>query len=187
MTPTKKMLLVGTGSIAVSSLPIWVSWARRSNPEVELKILLTRSATRFVSAEALRVLGGCEVIEDSWESLPKHYGAFHVEMAEWADSVLVYPATTNFVTKFAQCITDSPALLTVQCTEKPVVVAPSLPAGCAGNPYVTDLLSALDARKNVTVLPTVSGLSVGNGEDTPGAPSPFSAAWSVVVASLDGR
>ncbi|MBA4864770.1 hypothetical protein H1V43_26145 [Streptomyces sp. PSKA54] len=180
---THRTLLIGTGAIAVSSLPVWVPWARKTNPEIELKILLTRSATRFVSDEALRILGKCEVIEDCWESLPKHYGAFHVEMAEWVDSVLVYPATTNFVSKFSQCITDSPALLTVQCTDKPVVVAPSLPAACVRNPYVMSHLSALGERDNVTVLPTVSGLSVGTGDETPGAPSPFSDAWSVISAA----
>ncbi|PBC64023.1 hypothetical protein BKI49_09970 [Streptomyces sp. Tue6028] len=171
------VLVVGTGAIAAAHLPTWISWVRTVHPEVQLRIVVTRNATRFVSTEALRVLGDCEVIEDQWESIPGHYRAFHVEIAEWADATLVYPATMNFLTRFSIGMTDTPALLALQCTEKPVVVAPSLPTGAAGSPPVTRHLATLEAARNVTVLPTVNGFSVGTGGKTPGAPVPFPQAW----------
>ncbi|MFH9590294.1 flavoprotein [Streptomyces luteogriseus] len=174
------VLVVGTGAIAAAHLPTWISWVRAIQPEADLRIVITRSATRFVSAEALRVLGDCEVVVDQWESVPRHYRAFHVETAEWADVTLVYPATMAFLTRFSIGMTDTPALLTLQCSEKPVVIAPSLPSGTAGSPIVAQHLATLQERKHVTVLPTVSGFSVGTGERTPGAPVPFQQAWKEV-------
>ncbi|MCX4880360.1 flavoprotein [Streptomyces sp. NBC_00847] len=171
------VLVVGTGAIAAAHLPTWISWVRAVQPEVDLRIMVTKSATRFVSAEALRVLGDCEVILDQWDCVPNHYRAFHVETAEWADATLVYPATMNFLTRFSIGMTDTPALLTLQCSEKPVVIAPSLPSGAAGSPLIAQHLTTLKERKHVTVLPTVSGFSVGTGERTPGAPVPFPQAW----------
>ncbi|MFF1279600.1 flavoprotein [Streptomyces sp. NPDC058299] len=172
-----KVLVVCTGAIAAAHLPTWISWTRAAHQGVELRIVVTKSAARFVSVEALRVLGDCEVILDQWESIPSHYRAFHVEITAWADAVLVYPATRNFLTRFSVGMTDTPALLALQCGKKPIVVAPSLPSGIVETPLLAQHLATLLEMEHVSVLPTVSGFSVGTGEDSPGAPVPFPQAW----------
>ncbi|MFD8953736.1 flavoprotein [Streptomyces xanthophaeus] len=181
MSETKqRLLLYGTGAIGVALLPAYVTWLRAVAPELELRILLTHSASRFVSDRALRVIGDCETRIDQWDAFDDRGGPPHLELAAWPDVVLVYPATTHFVSRFSLGLADTPGLLMLQCTRAPVVVAPSLPAGCVDNDVVNGHLAALATRRGVTVLPTSSGPSVATGTATPGAPAAFPEAWKEV-------
>ncbi|MFD9475611.1 MULTISPECIES: flavoprotein [Streptomyces] len=175
--PKRRVLLYGTGAIGVALLPTCITWLRSARPDLEMRILLTHSASQFVSARALRAIGNCEVQIDRWESTDEEPGGPHMELADWPDLVLVYPATTHFISRFALGLADTPGLLALQSTRAPVVIAPSLPTGCLDNDVVKGHLAAAGARRGVTVLPTTDGLSVAAGTATAGAPLPFPEAW----------
>ncbi|MFJ5222104.1 flavoprotein [Streptomyces sp. NPDC088400] len=167
-----RLLLVGTGAVHVALLPTWVNWLRTSYPSLDVRTVVTRGAERFVSRTALGVIGGSEVALDVWPDGPVT-GAPHVELAEWADAVAVYPATMNFISRFALGITDTPVLLALQCTKAPVAVSPALPPGAQDNDVLKAHLAALAARRNVTVVPTVPGRSVTSGQADGGSPPPL--------------
>ncbi|WP_320776122.1 flavoprotein [Streptomyces sp. CRN 30] len=157
-----RLLLVGSGALGVAHLPFWASWLRQSYPDVELRILLTRSAERFVSPLALSAVSGTTVHRDTWTGHSR-VGALHVELAEWADAVAVHPATLHFVARLAHGLADTPSLLALQCTRAVIGVAPSLPPGALDNPLVREQLKRLARRPNIVVAPTVPGHSATTG------------------------
>lgn len=160
----RRLLLVGTGAIGVALLPYWVKWLQLALPEVERRIVVTRSAERFVTRAALTAINASEVLLDVWPDEPLTK-APHVEWAQWAQAVAVYPATVDFVSRFAAGRGDSPAMLALQCTQVPIGIAPSLPPGAVDNPLLARRLKEIQERPNVCVAPPEPGPSSTTGRD----------------------
>ncbi|MGC9441885.1 flavoprotein [Streptomyces sp. WG5] len=182
----ERLLLVGTGALHAWQLPTWVSWLRMTYPRLGLRTVITRSAERFVTRQTLTALGGRETLVDEWPpdtDTGAGAGALHVELAQWADAVLVYPATVNFISRYATGMADTPVLLALQCLQAPVAVAPCLPPGADRSETVRTHLATLSAQKNVVVVPTVPGRSVTTGRDDARVPPPMPA----VVEQLQAR
>ena len=123
MTPQR--IVVGvTGSIGAALSPAVVS-AIRALWRAETRVVMTASAAQFVTPTALAVASGSPVLAGGAES-----GADgrvpHMELARWADLVLVVPATAN--TLAAVATGAAPNLLTtmILATRAPVVVVPSM-------------------------------------------------------------
>ncbi|CAL9502095.1 flavoprotein [Streptomyces griseomycini] len=178
----ERLLLVGTGALHAWQLPTWVSWLRMTYPRLALRTVITRSAERFVTRQALTALSGSETLVDEWPR-DEGTGALHVELAQWADAVLVYPATVNFISRYATGIADTPVLLALQCLQAPVAVAPCLPPGADQSERVRTHLATLSAQKNVVVVPAVPGRSITTGRDDAAVPPPM----PTVVEQLQAR
>jgi phosphopantothenoylcysteine synthetase/decarboxylase len=128
--------------------------------------MLTRSAQRFVTRDALTAFASGTVLQDVWPDEPDE-GATHVELAQWPDAIVVHPATYNFVSRLALGAADTPLLLALQCTRAPIAIAPALPPGGAESYGYRRHVAALSERPNVTVVPPQPGYSVTTGR--PGA------------------
>ncbi|MFF0745202.1 flavoprotein [Streptomyces sp. NPDC004111] len=181
----RRVLVVGTGALGVAFLPFWVNWLKNSFPDLDLRVALTRSAHRFVSAEAVSVLSGREVFVDDWHQPPTAGAGTavpHVELAAWPDLVLVHPATLNFVSRYALGLPDTPLLLALQSTRALVGVAPSLPPGAHKSPVAQGHLDVLRARPGVVVAPTVEAVSASTGESEDGGSAPLSELYELCVA-----
>ncbi|MEU8039637.1 flavoprotein [Streptosporangium sp. NPDC049078] len=166
----ERLLVIGTGAIAAMYLPFWLNWLITAYRDLEVQVVLTPSAERFVSGEALSVLVRREVVRDRWpeEARPD---ALHVRLTEWSDSVIVYPACVNFISRLALGLADTPALLSLQCTSAPIALAPSLPPGALDNPTLQGHLRTLSERRNVVVAPVRATRSLSTGrQDAAGAP-----------------
>ncbi|MCL6736050.1 peptide terminal cysteine decarboxylase LxmD [Streptomyces neyagawaensis] len=176
----RRVLLVGTGALSVAFLPFWINWLGNTFPEMEKRVVLTRSARRFVSADAISALCGREVVTDDWsEAAP---GAVpHVELARWPDLVLVHPATMHFLGRYALGLTDTPLLCALQSTSALVGVAPSLPPGAQLSPVVQGHLDTLRDRPGVVVAPTVPAVSASTGEMEDGGALPLSELMGLCV------
>ncbi|PSJ25797.1 phosphopantothenoylcysteine decarboxylase [Streptosporangium nondiastaticum] len=170
----RRVLVVGTGALSVSFLPFWINWLQDSFPAVEKRVALTRSARRFVSPEAVAALSRSrhDVFTDDWDSAPPGT-APHVELAAWADLVLVHPATVHFLSRYALGLADTPVLLALQTTRAVVGVAPALPPAAQHSPVVQGHLAALRARPGVVVAPTVPAESASTGERDDGGAAPM--------------
>ncbi|MCX5195983.1 phosphopantothenoylcysteine decarboxylase [Streptomyces sp. NBC_00249] len=177
----RRVLVVGTGALGVAFLPFWINWLRNAHPETELRVALTRSALRFVSADAISVLSGTEVFVDDWSTV-SGTGVPHVELARWADLVLVHPATLHFVGRYALGITDTPLMLALQSTEALVGVAPSLPPAAHLNPVVRGHLDVLRSRPGVVLAPTVPAVSASTGELEDGGSAPLNELYELCAA-----
>ncbi|MFJ3973818.1 flavoprotein [Streptomyces sp. NPDC090021] len=168
----RRLLLVASGSSNASFLPLWVNWFQFSYPETELRIVLTRSAQRFVTRDALSVLTNRLVFEDVWSEEPQTR-KLHVELAQWPDAVAVYPAGMHFIARLAQGLADTPATMALQCTTAPIALAAALPPGGWDSPAMADHRERLAKRRNVVVLPPVPGLSMTTGRRDGGQPAHF--------------
>ncbi|MFI8948943.1 flavoprotein [Streptomyces sp. NPDC053750] len=166
----ERLLLVVTGSVSAAHMPFWLNWLGMSYPGLQTNVVLTRSAGRFVTRSALSTGSeGCEVHTDTWPEEDTH--ARHVEWGEWAQAVLVYPASFHFLARLALGLADSPALLAAQCTTAPVVVAPALPPGGWQSPACVAHVTALAARPNTEVLTPLQGVSRTTGRQEAWSPA----------------
>ncbi|WP_017575216.1 flavoprotein [Nocardiopsis kunsanensis] len=158
----KRLLLVVTGSVAASFLPSWVNWVSHAHPDLACRIVLTASAQRFVTREALTLLTGRQVVEDRWPDEPGTT-ALHVELADWAEAVAVYPATLDYTARLARGHGDSPSMLALQCASAPIALAAALPPGGWDCAAMRGHRGVLDERANVALIPPVRGLSMSTG------------------------
>ncbi|MCX4666004.1 flavoprotein [Streptomyces sp. NBC_01381] len=160
----RRLLYVVTGALSAAHTPFWVNWLGMSYPELEVRVAVTRSAERFVTRQALAPITPGDVFTDAWPSEASTV-APHVELAEWADTVVVNPATFSFVARLATGLADTPVMLALQCTRAAVAVAPSLPPGGVDSEAFAKHAAALRARRNVVLAPPVMGLSVTTGRN----------------------
>jgi phosphopantothenoylcysteine synthetase/decarboxylase len=165
-----RLLLVVTGSASAVGVPQWLGWLRRAYPELSVRVAMSRSATRFVTPLSLGLRLDEDVRIDTWEECSR---ALHVEYAEWAEAVLVYPATFHFTARLALGLADTPVLLALQCTEALVALAPSLPPGGLDSPAFRSHWAALAARPNVVLAPPVQGYSLTTGREDGWVPPPM--------------
>lgn len=157
----ERLLLVSTGSAYATSLPFWLDWLRASYGGLEVSVVLTGSARRFVTRQALAHRVGGDVFFDEWPEDEVH--ARHVSLAEWAEALVVYPATLHYTARLALGLADSPSLLAAQCTRAPIAVAPALPPGGLDSAAFREHWANLSARPNVVMVPPEQGRSLTTG------------------------
>lgn len=121
MLKGKKILLGITGSIAAYKSAVLVRLLVREGAEV--RIVMTESATEFVTPLSLSVLSKNPVNKDfttgsNWNN--------HVELGDWADVFLIAPATANTLSKMAYGICDNLLIAVYLSARCRVVIAPAM-------------------------------------------------------------
>jgi len=119
----KHILLGVTGGIAAYKSADLVRRLRERGAEVQ--VVMTRAAREFVSATTFQALSGRPVRSDLWDASAEA-AMGHIELARWADAVLIAPASADFLSRLAAGMADD--LLTTVClaTEAPIAVAPAM-------------------------------------------------------------
>ena len=119
----KRILLGVTGGIAAYKSPDLVRRLRERGAEVQ--VVMTASAREFVTATTFQAVSGRPVRTDLWDAAAEA-AMGHIELARWAEVVLIAPATADFLARLAAGQADD--LLTTLClaTEAPVTVAPAM-------------------------------------------------------------
>ena len=102
----------------------------------KVRTVMTDSACRLVGPKSFEAVTQAAVYTDLWGAL-EDYKVGHVALAEWADIVVVAPATANITGKAAGGICDD-LLSTVLCTcwSKPTLIAPAMNSDMWANPAV---------------------------------------------------
>ncbi|MER7757720.1 flavoprotein [Kitasatospora sp. NPDC097643] len=178
--PRGHLLLIGTGAIGVVNLPGW-AMSLRVQCGWSVRACLTTAADALVSRQALAAITQAPVSGPDWDTAPGRVP--HQELADWADLVLVLPATVNFIGKLAAGIADSLALSTVLNTAAPVVIGPSVPATALCRPVVRRNLRTLH-EDGYTVVPRGPALSVHAGTGSDGWTSDLPAALRAAARRL---
>jgi len=123
LTPKKRVLLGVTGGIAAYKSPDLVR--RLLERGADVQVVMTQAAQRFVTATSFQAVSGRPTRSDLWdESAEAAMG--HIELARWAEIVLVAPASADFIARLAGGRADD--LLATLCvaTEAPIVIAPAM-------------------------------------------------------------
>lgn len=119
----KRILLGVTGGIAAYKCPDLVRRLRERGADVQ--VVMSAAAREFVTPMTFQAVSGRAVRTDLWD--PAAEAAMgHIELARWAQIVLIAPATADFLARLATGRADD--LLSTVClaTEAPVVVAPAM-------------------------------------------------------------
>jgi phosphopantothenoylcysteine decarboxylase/phosphopantothenate--cysteine ligase len=150
----RRVLLGVSGGIAAYKAPQLVRDLRAAGAEV--RVVLTRGAAEFVSPMALQVVSGNRVGTELFE-LSFEHEIGHIELARWADVVLIAPATANCVARLANGMADDLLTTVVLATRAPVVVAPAMNTQMLGHAATQENLARLGAREGVCVVPSDAG------------------------------
>jgi phosphopantothenoylcysteine decarboxylase / phosphopantothenate---cysteine ligase len=152
----KQIVLGVTGSIAAYKAIALLRTLLREGATVQ--VVMTQSATKFVTPLTFEVLSGHPVSMDVFEA---HQEMKHLSLSEQADAIVIAPATANCLAKSALGLGDdllSTLLLTAQC---PLIVAPAMDGGMWTHPSVTEHVAKLRARGTIVVDPEVGPLASG--------------------------
>ena len=142
-------ILVGvTGGIAAYKACELVRLLTRA--EHEVRVVTTANAERFVSPLTLQTLSGHSVRSELF-SLTDESDISHIELADWADALIVAPATANFIGQLAHGL--APDLLTTVAlaTRAPLLVAPAMNVNMYRHAATQENLSLL-AKRGVTLI-----------------------------------
>lgn len=149
----KQILLGLTGSIAVYKSADLVRRLREAGADV--RVVMTENAKRFITPLTMQAVSGNPVHEDLFD-LHAEAAMGHIELARWADVILVAPATASFMARLANGIADD--LLTTIClaTQAPIMLAPAMNQGMWKQVLTQENLQLLQ-QKNVKILGTNEG------------------------------
>lgn len=119
----KKILLGVSGGIAAYKAPLLVRLLTKLGAEVQ--VVMTRSASQFTTATTLQAVSGKPVRDDLWDEAGEA-AMGHIELARWADIILIAPATADVVARLAHGFAND--LLTTLClaTDVPIMLAPAM-------------------------------------------------------------
>ncbi|REB10165.1 bifunctional phosphopantothenoylcysteine decarboxylase/phosphopantothenate--cysteine ligase CoaBC [Sporosarcina sp. BI001-red] len=123
MLANKKVLLCVTGGIAVYKAVALVSKLSQSGAHV--KVVMTRSAMEFVQPLSFQVMSRNDVYFDTFDEKDSSVIA-HIDLANWADLILVAPTSANFIGKLANGIADDMASTLLLAATAPVWIAPAM-------------------------------------------------------------
>lgn len=163
MLQGKKILLGVTGGIAAYKAVEVVSRLRKAGAEV--RVVMTREATEFVTELTFREISGNPVAVDMWAPV-QHWNVAHIALAEWADAVLVAPATANIIAKAALGVADDMLSTTLLAVTAPVFFAPAMNSNMYAHPATQKNLDIL-VKRGLHIIPPGTG-KLACGEDGPG-------------------
>ncbi len=159
----RRILLGVTGGIAAYKAAELVRGLKRNGAEV--RVVMTRAAEEFITPMTLQALSGNPVRQGLFD--PQHEAAMgHIELARWAELVLVAPASADFLARLTAGMADD--LLATLClaTSAPILVAPAMNQQMWRAAVTQENVATLQHRGIQVIGPAVGDQACG--DDGPG-------------------
>lgn len=152
----RRVLVLISGSIAAVKLPMVVSALVKRGAEV--RCVVSPSAARLVSPVALASLSRhpCHGDDDAWSAAAAR--PLHVELAEWADLVLLAPLSASSLGRWVHGLADTLLAAVLLACEKPVVAAAAMNSAMWSSPGVAANWQALQRWERLLPLAPARGL-----------------------------
>lgn len=155
MSLAGKHILVGiSGGIAAYKIPELIRLLKKAGADVQ--VTTTKHALEFVTSLTLQTVSGHKVYSDVFAAINEH-STEHISLPDWADLMLIAPATANVLCKMANGIADDALTTTFAAMRKPVVIAPAMNTNMYESPATQKAISELATWENVTMLDCASG------------------------------
>ena len=126
-----------------------------------VRVVMTRSAQEFINPLTFASLTGHKVFSNLWESPADAAVIEHIAQAQWAEVLLIAPATANTIAKVAQGVADDFLSATYLATEARVILAPAMNVNMWGHPATQSNVAALQQRGHRIVTPGSGYLACG--------------------------
>lgn len=154
MLQGKNVVLGVTGGIAAYKACEIISGLKKMGAGID--VIMTQSATEFITPYTFQSLTGNPVIVNMFES-PKYWDMEHISLAQKSDILLIAPATANILGKVAAGIADDMLSTTIMASDKPVVFAPAMNTKMFENPVVQKNIATLMER-GYHIIPPKGGI-----------------------------
>src|SRR6195256_3823604 len=153
-----RIALLVAGGIAAYKIVDLASALTQAGSQV--RVAMTRSATRFVGAPSFQGVTGNQVLTGLWaaDGSPEP----HVFLGDWAQVILLAPATANVIARVAQGQSDDIVTATMLAARCPVVVAPAMNDAMWSKTAVQENIAALRHRGVIVVEPETGHLASGH-------------------------
>lgn len=142
-TEKRRVVLGVTGSIAAYKAAelarLMVSWG------YEVRVVMTPSAEEFITPMTLGAVTGHPVTTGFWDA-SEAGGIGHIQLADWAQLLVIAPATADFIAKLAAGFADSPLLAIALATKAPLLLAPAMNVNMLEHQKTQENIAALKAR-----------------------------------------
>lgn len=124
--------------------------------EANVKVIMTKNAQKFITPLTVQTLSQNRVYLDTFES-ERSYDIEHISLTNWADVLVVAPATANIIGKFANGIADDLLTTTFLAFNKPILVVPAMNSNMFENKIVQANIQKLK-QFGINVLEPEAGL-----------------------------
>ena len=122
--PEQKNILIGiTGGIAAYKSLFLIRLFVKHHYKV--KVVATKNALKFITPLSIETLSNNKLYSDVFAS-PEEYSTEHISISDWADVLIVAPATANCIGKYAGGIADDALSTTLLAFNKHVFMAPAM-------------------------------------------------------------
>lgn len=158
MLKDRKILLCVTGGIAVYKAVALVS--KLSQAGANVKVMMTDSAKQFVTPLTFQVMSRNDVYFDTFDEKDSSVIA-HIDLADWADLIVVAPATANVIGKVANGIADDMVTTTILASTADVWFAPAMNVDMYANKAVMRNIERLDQDGYRFIEPSEGFLACG--------------------------
>ncbi|GAB4189583.1 MAG: bifunctional phosphopantothenoylcysteine decarboxylase/phosphopantothenate--cysteine ligase CoaBC [Calditrichia bacterium] len=154
----KKILVGITGGIAAYKMPDYIRNFMKAGAEV--RVILSESAEKFVTRLTMETITGTECLVEMFPE-NKYYATHHIDWADWADVVLIAPATANTIGKLASGIADNLLLTILLASTAPIILAPAMNVHMWENPIVQENIKKLQSLGYIICPPESGFLACG--------------------------
>jgi phosphopantothenoylcysteine decarboxylase/phosphopantothenate--cysteine ligase len=155
LTLAGKHILVGiSGGIAAYKIPELIRLLKKAGADVQ--VTTTKNALEFVTSLTLQTVSGHKVYSDVFAAINEH-STEHISLPDWADLMIIAPATANVLCKIANGIADDALTTTFAAMRKPVVIAPAMNTNMYESPATQKAINELSTWDNITMLDAASG------------------------------
>ncbi|HDD43540.1 MAG TPA: bifunctional phosphopantothenoylcysteine decarboxylase/phosphopantothenate--cysteine ligase CoaBC [Candidatus Desulfofervidus auxilii] len=127
----KRILLGVSGSIAAYRSLDLIRLLQEK--DAEIKVILTKGATNFITPLSFSAISRHHVYTDIFKNYPT---IIHLELANWADVLIIVPATANIIAKLAQGIADDLLSSIILAFNKPILIVPAMNPKMYAHPTV---------------------------------------------------
>jgi phosphopantothenoylcysteine decarboxylase/phosphopantothenate--cysteine ligase len=159
MPETHKILVAVCGGIAAYKAVDLVRELQRSGATV--RVIMTRSAHQFIQPLTFASLTGHRVFSDLWDESADAAVIEHIAQAQWADALLIAPATANAIAKLAHGFADDFLSATSLATKAHVVLAPAMNVNMFHHAATQTNLDLLRQRGHTIIAPDSGYLACG--------------------------
>lgn len=157
---TRNVLLAVTGSIAAYKAAALASELIQDGMSV--RVILTRGGSRFISPITFEGITGQGVASDLWEAGTQETPMEHLNLASWADVVVVAPAAADSIARLAQGRSDDLLGAAALAFRGPIVIAPAMETNMFTHPATAASLGVLTQRGATIVGPDAGRLASGS-------------------------
>ena len=179
----RRILVAVTGGIAAYKVPELIRILRRAGACV--RCAMTPAAREFVAPMVLQTLTGHSVRTDLFDA-SQEGEIDHISLADWAELVILAPATANALAKLSCGLADDLVSAVLLATRAPVLVAPAMNVNMWEHPATRRNLEVLRERGIRTVGPEVGELACGwEGSGRMSQPEAIAAEAELLLGSRD--